>query len=178
MKKATPPKNGFRFTSILERSVNRLWGCHFRVPKRIVERLSGTGSRRVLCSVNGSAEHQCAILPQRGGTFVITVNKNMRDALGLDFGIEVQVTLKKDLSTYGLPLPAELQELLRQDPEGSTLFHALTQGRQRTLLYIIGLVKNPEKRTARAVAVVRHLKANGGIINYRQLNAMLIDPRR
>ena len=178
MKKRTSPNDELRFTSILERSTNKLWGCHFRVPDRIAKRLIDGESRRVVCALNGSAEYQCAMLPHGNGSFVITVNKKLRDALGLAFGMEVQVSLRKDISEYGLPLPEELQELLRQDAKGSTLFHALTRGRQRTLLYIIGSVKNAEKRIARAIGVVDHLKTNGGRINYKQLNAMLKDPRR
>jgi len=166
-----------RFTSILERSTNKLWGCHFRVPTRIAKQLFGNNSRRVVCSLNGSAPHQCAILPHGNGRFVITVNKKRRDTLGLDFGMKVSVTLKKDESEYGLPLPEELDELLRQDAEGRKLFHSLTAGRQRTLLHIIGSVKSPEKRVQRAIAVVNHLKVNKGKINYRQLNKSLRDPR-
>ncbi len=118
------------------------------------------------------------MLPFGDGVFVISVNKKLRDELGLGFGEEVRVCLKKDKSTYGLPLPDELKELLRQDTEGDELFHALTQGKQRTVLYIIGSVKSPEKRVARAVAVVAHLKANSGKINYKQLYLSLNSPRQ
>ena len=109
---------------------------------------------------------------------VITVNKKLRDSLGLAFGMEVDVRLMKDTTEYGLPLPEEFQELLRQDTEGNRLFHALTRGRQRTLLYIVGSAKNPEKRIARSISIIKHLKANRGTINYKQLSAMLKDPRR
>jgi hypothetical protein len=178
LKKVPPLKGGLRFTSILEQSSNKLWGCHFRVPNRIVKQLAEGNSRRVVCTLNGSTEYQCAMLPHGEGMFVITVNKKLRDTLGLEFGTEVQVRLRKDSSEYGLPLPEELREMFRQDAEGNAMFHALTRGRQRTLLYIIGTVKSSERRIARASAVVNHLKANSGKINYKQLNAALKDPRR
>ena len=171
-------KAAVRFTSILERSTNKLWGCHFRVPPRIAKQLAGDKERRVLCSLNGTAGYQCAILPHGNGRFVITVNQKRREALGLDFGAKVSVTLKRDQSEYGLPLPEELEELLRQDSEGNALFHALTRGRQRTLLYIIGSAKNPEKRIERALVIVNHLKLNKGKINYRQLSVSLKSRRR
>jgi hypothetical protein len=178
MKKVPSLRDGLRFTSILERSTNKLWGCHFRVPNRTAKRLMEGDSRRVVCTLNSSAEYQCAMLPHGDGVFVITVNKKLRDALGLEFGMEVQVSLRKDNSEYGLPLPEELREIFRQDAEGNALFHALTRGRQRTLLYIIGSVKSSERRIARAIVVVKHLKANNGTINYKQLNAAMKDPRR
>ena len=176
MKKQTAREVELRFTSILERSTNNLWGAHFRVPDIIAKRFTGGSSRRVVCSLNRTATYQCALLPHGDGTFVITVNKKLRNLLGLSFGETVQVALKKDESKYGLPLPPELDELLKQDTEGSALFHALTPGKRRTLLYIVGSAKNSDKRIARAIIIIRHLKVNKGKINYRQLSISLKDP--
>lgn len=163
------------FVSVLEQSTNKLWGSHFRVPKRIVEQLIDGGSRRIVCTLNDTAEYQCAIL-RLGNASVISVNKQLRDRLGLAYGMEVRVTLRKDSSKYGLPFPEELHELFRQDPEGKALFHALTAGRQRTLLYIIGSPKDIDQRVKRSAVVIRHLKSNGGKINYRQLSLSLRGP--
>jgi len=178
VKKRTPAKDSLRFTSVLERSNNKLWGGHFRVPTHVARKLIDGDSRRVVCNLNGAAEYQCAMLPHGNGSFVISVNKKLRDRLGLTFGAEVQVILKKDRSKYGLPLPDELRILLQQDVKGDKMFHALTRGKQRTLLYIVGSAKSPEKRVMRAVTVVNHLKANGGNINYKQLSVSLRDPIR
>lgn len=123
-----PDMKELAFTSVLERSGNRLWSCHFRVPSGIVHKLVGTDSRRVVCTLNASVKYQCAVLPRGNGIFVITVNKKIRDSLGLSYGMQVHVCLEKDTSRYGLPMPEELHELLRQDSEGRFLFHALTRG--------------------------------------------------
>jgi hypothetical protein len=157
----------------LVQSHNRLWGCHFGVPNSIAWKLVDGGSRRVFCSINGLAEHQCALLPHGNGSYVVTVNKKLLAALGLSFGARVHVSLRSDESKYGLPMAEELEELLRQDKEGSRLFHSLTAGRQRTLLYIINSAKNTGVKIRRAVIIVRHLKANVGKINYGQLSQML-----
>jgi len=93
--------------------------------------------------------------------------------LGLSFGMTVRVSLWKDESKYGLPMPLELEEQLRQDKEGDRLFHTLTAGRRRTLLYTINSAKNTDARLFRAVVIIRHLKANGGKVSYRQLSEML-----
>jgi uncharacterized protein YdeI (YjbR/CyaY-like superfamily) len=108
---------------------------------------------------------------------VISVNKAEQKSLGLTIGSEVTVSLTRDETAYGLPVPEEVRELLRQDREGDRLFHALTRGKQRTLLYFIDTAKDPEKRAMRALAVVRHLKANNGKINFRLLNLALRRPR-
>jgi Domain of unknown function (DUF1905)/Bacteriocin-protection, YdeI or OmpD-Associated len=167
----------FMFTSVLERSTNKLWGGHFIVPAEVAKRLISKRSRRVVCQLNNAAAYQCAMIPHGNGGFVITVNKKLRDSLGLDFGMNVNVTLRKDSSKYGLPVPEELKELLLQDRQGSDLFHSLTKGKQRTLLYIIGSAKTSPRRLERAVRVIKHLKVNLGTINYRQLNESLRSSR-
>lgn len=104
-----------------------------------------------------------------GGVFVIRVAKKILTALELSIGDRVDVKLWKDTTEYGLPLPVEFGELLRQDPIADKLFHALTRGRQRTLLHIAGAVKSSAKRAERAIAIVNHLKVNKGKIDYKRL---------
>lgn len=170
-------KKSARFTGVLERSGNRLWGGHVRVPERIANRLTDQASRRVLCRLNNETEFPCGLLHRGPRVFLITVNKKLRERLGLAFGMKVEIQLRRDDSRYGLPMPEEMDVLLRQDRGGSALFHALTPGKQRTLLYMVGAVKSPGKRITRALAVVTHLKSNGGRINYRQLNALMKEVR-
>jgi hypothetical protein len=130
-------------------------------------------SRRVLCRLNTLDERQCALLPIGNESFVVTVNRTQLKALGLDVGATVRVTLRKDESVYGLPVPQELTELFRQDTEGKRLFHALSRGRQRTLLYIVGKANTPDDRASRAVIVIQHLIENAGVIDYRKLSVRL-----
>jgi hypothetical protein len=158
-----------KFTGLLEVSRNRLWGSHVRVPGPIARELLAGGSRRVVRTLNGSAEHQCALLPFGQGVYVLSVNKTWLKTLRLSPGEHVAVTVRPDKSRYGLPLIEEMKEVLRQDPEGNRLFHALTPGRRRTLLHIAGTVKDPETRAWRAATILRHLKAHNGNILYRRL---------
>lgn len=161
------------FTSVLELSNNKLWGAHIVVPDVIAQVFASNGVRRVVCVLNEKIEYQCALLPKGDGSFLITVNKKIRDTLGLKAGSPVRAGLRKDESEYGLPMPEEMDEALSQDEEGSRHFHALTPGKIRTLLYIVGNVKDPDKRIGRALAILEHLKVNDGKINYRQLNEQI-----
>lgn len=167
-------EEALHFNSILEASTNKLWGCHFGVPQAVALALiDANESRRVVCNLNAQLEYQCALLPRGDGTFLITVNKKTQTQLGLKPGSKVSVSLWKDESEYGLPMPPELAELLAQDDEGDQLFHALTPGKIRTLLYIVGQPKNSEVRLHRALAVVEHLKQHHGKIDYKQLNVSI-----
>lgn len=162
-----------RFTSTLERSTNRLWSCHFSVPLSIAKQLIHGADRRVLCSLNGAPVRQCALIPHGKGEHVVTVNVRLRKELRISFGSKVDVRLRKDESTYGLPMPEELEELLRQDSVGKQMMHALTPGKLRTLLYIIGKAKTVDQRLLKSTIIVRHVKENAGKIAYRKLGAEL-----
>ena len=168
-----PQPDSFQFTAFIEISTNKLWGAHFAVPNLVSEALSGPEDKRVVCTLNEKVEYQCAMLPRGDGSFLITVNKKIRDQLNLKPGSQVRVSLHKDESEYGLPMPEELAAVLEQDPEGSQFFHALTPGKLRTLLYIVGQVKSSDKRIARALAIVEHLKGNAGKLDYKQLHLHL-----
>ena len=163
-------EDSLQFTAFLESSNNKLWGFHLPVPDPIAQVFLAEDARRVVCTLNEIVEFQCALIAKGEGVYCIMVNKKTRDQLGLKPGSSARVSLRKDESEYGLPMPEELAEVLAQDEEGNRLFHALTPGKLRTLLYIVGHVKNTDARISRALAIVGHLKANGGKINYRQLN--------
>jgi hypothetical protein len=160
----------FEFVSFLEISTNKLWGAHFSVPDLVSKALIDGDDRRVICVLNEHTTYQCALLPRGDGTFLISVNKKIRDQFHLKSGSQLHISLQKDHSEYGLPMPEELAEVLAQDKEGSELLHALTPGKIRTLLYIVGNVKSSEKRISRAFAIIEHLKKNGGKVDYKKLD--------
>ena len=157
------------FTAKLENFNTRLWSYHVKVPGPIAMHFLEMGDKRVVCRLNDTLEFQCAIMPAGEGVFFININKKIRDQLTLKEGSKVHVHLEKDNSEYGLPFPEELKELLDQDKEGNKLFHALTPGKQRNIIYAVGQVKNPDLRIQRAMVMINHLKKNGGKINFRQL---------
>ncbi|MCB0571617.1 MAG: DUF1905 domain-containing protein [Phaeodactylibacter sp.] len=172
-----PTGDAIEFTSVLEDFNSSLWGHHIVVPEAIAQVFLSQGSRRVVCRLNGQVEFQCALMPKGDGSYFININKKLRDKLGLKPGMAIQASLREDDSTYGLPMPEELRELLRQDEEGDRLFHALTPGKQRSLLYIVGSPKTSDTRLRRAIVVIEHLRNNGGKLNFRKLNEGLKQSR-
>jgi bifunctional DNA-binding transcriptional regulator/antitoxin component of YhaV-PrlF toxin-antitoxin module len=168
-----------RLTSVLTKSGNE-FGWHFlRFTEKAVAvlKFEDKKSRRVVCTLNGSHTFQCALLPWTKGGFCIVVNKKIRDKLGLVDGSKVKVELVKDESKYGLPMPKELREVLKQDREGYKLFHALTAGKQRTMLYYISKSKDVDRRIHMSLILVEHLKANEGKIVFPKLSEELKRPQ-
>lgn len=145
------------------------FGWHYLPVSREVSDAFGFkgNSRRVVATLNERVSYQCALMPKEGEFFVI-VNKKVRDQLGLRLGDTVRVELVKDESKYGLPMPEEFREVLNQDPEGDRLFHALTAGKQRSILYFIGKTKDIDKRIHYALVTIDHLKRNDGKIVHQE----------
>jgi hypothetical protein len=151
----TKSKTGWYFLNISTEIAKR-----FETDKR---------TRRVVCTLNETHVFQCALNPNGKGEYCIGVSKVIRDKLRLEEGDTVSILIEKDTSKYGAQMPEEFKEVLRQDPDGDRLFHALTGGMQRTLLYMIAGVKNIDKRIHLGLIVVEHLKDNGGKIDAAQL---------
>ena len=167
-----------RFIAVLTQSEHE-FGWHFLKfdSKRVAGlKFEDKKSRRVVCTLNGVHTFQCALLPWTQGGFCIVVNKKIREKLGIGHGDKVTVQLVKDESKYGLPMPKELKEVLRQDREASKLFHSLTAGKQRTMLYYIAKSKDVDKRIHMSLILVEHLKNNDGKIIFPKLSAELKRP--
>lgn len=160
-----------KFRTTIERSPETS-GWHFLViEKKTADKLSFPDQyKRVVCTINGAEPFQCALMPS-GGKFYIIVNKKKRDSLGIVAGDTVNAELVIDESKYGLPMPEELREVLNQDPDGDRLFHALTAGKQRSMLYYLGNIKDIDKRIHAALIFIDHLKDNDGKI----INSVLME---
>lgn len=152
-------------------------GWHFLLVDKAIEQKFGFEgkSKRVVCSINGGTTFQCALMPW-GELFYIIVNKRKRDEVGIVAGDTVDVVLVKDESKYGLPMPEEFREVLNQDPEGDKLFHGLTAGKQRSMLYYIGNIKDIDQRIHAGLIIIDHLKDNQGKVIDKQLYEELKRP--
>ncbi len=137
-----------------------------RVPKAKVASFGFKGNlRRVVCTLNGTETFNCSLFPSRGEYF-ITLNKKLREKLAVEVGNAITIELEKDASKYGMPMPEEFAEVLRQDPDGAKHFNALSPGNQRLMLKLIVFVKDVDKRIARALVGIELLKRSDGAFDY------------
>ena len=155
-----------KILSILEITDNSPPWHILRVPKVAVADFGFKGNlRRVICRLNGTEPFNCSLFPSRGDYF-ITVSKKLRQQLGVEVGDSVTVELAKDESKYGMPMPDEFSEVLRQDPEGERRFNQLSPGDQRLMLKLIVFVKDVDRRIARSLAGIELLKRSDGKFEY------------
>lgn len=147
----------------------------FPIPAQVVAPLLARPENpfRVIINVNGQGLIHSGLMPDGKGNYFVTVSKNIRQRFGLKEGDEVRLTIHPDDSDYGMPLPEELAELWALDEEAKRLFHALTPGKQRGLIYQVDKPKGAATRVKKAVQIHEYLKQSGGILDYKELNAFM-----
>ncbi|EON78170.1 hypothetical protein ADIS_1367 [Lunatimonas lonarensis] len=158
-----------RFASTLEDFHSSLWRYHIPVPDDIAVMFIDGDNRRVLVWVEHSERLHLALMKQSDYWFIL-INKPLVASLEIKEGQSVRVRMEKDNSLYGHEMPAEFEELLKQEVEANEYFQRLTKGKQRALIYLVAKVKNPHSRINKALAICSHLTETSGVLDFKQLN--------
>jgi hypothetical protein len=146
-----------KFQTCIDR-LDKLKLNYIEIPVNIVKEMGGTFKMRLMCSVNGAEPFHGGLVALGEGKGYITLNNKRMKELGLSIGDWVEVVLNPDESKYGMPVPEELAELLRQDPEGERRFEMLTPGKQRYIIHYVSQVKSSQLRIDRAMLLIGNLK--------------------
>ena len=99
-----------------------------------------------------------AALQKRKGRYVITFSKDKQKELQLLPGDQFYVSLEEDSSKYGVEMPEEMKAVLETDPEAESIFESLTDGRKRSLIYMILKFKNSQTRIDKSLILSENLK--------------------
>ena len=158
----------------LEKFDSNLWGLHFPIPDEIAAQFIEGNNRRVICRINDIHSMQCALMPSSEGYFLL-INKSLVSKLGLLIGEKVLIKLEKDRSEFGHEVPDVFSALLEQDEEGREYFYKLTPGKQRSLIYIVGKVKNLDSQLVKSLAILEHLRDEKGKLDFKKLNILIKD---
>ena len=150
--------NAIVYTTNIQR-LPHLVGMHYlEVPQEVVQQLGGKFKVRLCCTVNRALTFQCGLVALGQGSGYISINTARMRQLNVRNGDKVEVMFEKDESAYGMEMPPELAELLRQDEEGKTRFNQLTPGRQRYIIHYVSAVKSSQLRIDRAIQLIENLK--------------------
>jgi hypothetical protein len=141
---------------VLEKSGS--WGYCIILPQSVAEPFMVSGNKRVMCTLNGNLALHSAIMKSKEGEYYITISSKVCKQLGLSAGHKVKIHLEVDTAEYQFSMPEELQEVLDSDPEAATAFEALTDGKKRSIMYLVTLVKSADKRIERALLIAHKIK--------------------
>ena len=117
-----------------------------------------SGNKRVVCTLNDNLALHSAIMKNKVGEYYITISSKVCKQLGLSVGDKVKIHLQVDTAEYQFSMPEELQEVLDSDPEAAIAFEALTDGKKRSIMYLVTLVKSADKRIERALLIAHKIK--------------------
>ena len=156
------------FKSKIEKIKSNVWSYCFYVPDDIKEKY--LPKKRVVCIINDELSMHAGLMPAGNDRYFITINKENRIKLKVNEGDTITIEIDFDKSKYGIPMPEEMDELLKIDDEASNYFHKLTPGKQRSLLYLIGKSKSTDIRIKKALVVTEVLKKYKGKLDFKILN--------
>lgn len=131
--------------------------CYVLVPTTISAAFIKAGHKRVVCTINDHEFH-VALMPRKEGGHIITLGASKMKILKLKAGAVINATLEPDTSDYQFEMPEEFAEVLQSDADASKIFHSLTQGNQRSLIYLVSQVKSADKRIERALKIAEKIK--------------------
>ncbi|WP_421976260.1 YdeI/OmpD-associated family protein [Roseivirga seohaensis] len=160
------------FTTTLAQFHYEHWSYHLPVSPEITAQFTNGNNRRVKCLINNKITIHTALMPINEGSYIL-VNQKIRTKLNISEGDKVEVTLEKDNSEYGIPMPESFNVLLDQDEVGSKFFHSLTPGKQRSLIYIVGKVKSIDSQLNKGLAILDHLTEVQGKLDFKALNVKI-----
>lgn len=120
--------------------------------------ITKAGNKRAICNLNNTLEFHCAVMPKKEGGHFINIGSAICKKLKLREGLKLSATFSIDKTEYQFEMPKELKEVLNTDTKAEKLFHSLTEGNQRGLIYLVAQVKSVDKRIERALKIAERLK--------------------
>ncbi|TXK26405.1 DUF1905 domain-containing protein [Pontibacter qinzhouensis] len=131
---------------------------YLEISEEVVQSLGGKFKVRMICTVNSKVTFQCGLVALGQGRGYITISGSRMKKASLSRGDQVSVLLENDDSEYGVEVPEELEELLRQDEEGNQRFSQLAMGMKRYIIQYVAGVKSSQLRIDRALLLIGNLK--------------------
>ncbi len=125
---------------------------------KTVAKLTKGGNKRVICTINKTEKLHAAIMPKKDGGHFVIIGSSICKKLKLKVGAEIKVSFVIDKTEYQFDMPEELKEVLDTDEEANKIFHELTPGNQRGLIYLLSLVKSSDKKIERALKIAESIK--------------------
>jgi hypothetical protein len=135
------------------------------VQQSVLKKFGGKFNVRVECHVflgrasTAGAVFNCALMPFGNGNAFIMLNKKRVELLSLKKGMRIFAVLVRDQSKYGVPLPDEFEEWLKQSKQDRSRFDQLSPGKRRSVIFFIASSKNSEGRLEKIAQVMCNLRS-------------------
>jgi hypothetical protein len=147
---------------------------YIEIPVDLAEQLKpGTKqSFRVKGKLDRHPIEGMSLLPMGGGNFIMTLNADLRKAIGKRRGAQLQVQLMADDNPTPVTCP-ELMECLEDDPDALNFFNGLAKSHRNYFMTWINSAKTQatkDKRIAEAVVALGKRQAFNEMLRARKDN--------
>ncbi len=159
----------YNLYSILEKfERSKVWNFHFKISDKIAHEILKEG-KRVIITINNDISYQCGLLSAGDLGYFVIVNADIRKKAKISLYDRVSLHIQYDDSKYGLPVPGVFEELLLQDDPFKRVFHGLSMGKQRSLMYMVGTFKSEQKQLEKLMTIRDYLMQVDGKLDYKEL---------
>ena len=152
------------FTAVLEPDGTALKWTIARVPFDIAKVWPTRRGRRVKGEISssnaasGGFAFRTSLFPDPVGQgHILLVNKKMQKGAHARAGEKVRITLEPDLEEREVPIPAELDRILKSDRQLKKWFGALSDSMRREIGKWVGEPSGPETRLKRAEKIAERM---------------------
>lgn len=160
-----------KFTANINRFEDASY-IHFyiEIPETIFNEIKKTANeKRIICTLNSNIIFHCAMIPNKTFHYLM-LNQEICKKNNFQFNDCINVEILPDNSKYGMEVCEEFEEILATDDDGNFWFEKLTNGKKRSLLYMINKIKNSQTRIEKTFVILDHLKRNKGTLDFKLLN--------
>ena len=144
------------FTSVLERSGDRLNWTIIRVPLDVAEIWGKRGQLRVKGEINGFA-FRTSLFPDGKGGHVLIVNKKMQAGGKVGLGERAKFLMERDTTPRSVTVPGELLRVLGESKRLRKFYDSFNHSYRNYMASWIAEPKSGEARVRRAEQIAERL---------------------
>lgn len=143
---------------LLKLDPNRGGYFYLTVPAEVAKQFPKGKSTRLICIINEKIELSSGLNHLKNGDFFIIVATRHVKALKKKAGDVVEFTIREDSRPLGVEMPEVLEALLEQDADLAMIFEGLTDGKKRSLIFMIMKLKDVDKQIQNATRFLSDVK--------------------
>ena len=147
---------------------NRGGYYYLTVEATVVAGFSQRHKTRLQCVLNEAITLSCGLNPLGDGRYFIIVASRYVKALKRKEGDGLSFRLTEDENPLGVSVPEVLEALLEQDEELKAVYDVLSDGKKRSLIFLIKDIKNIDKQVQKATKFLQDVKHNRSPYQHRR----------
>ena len=135
-------------------------GGYFYLPVELATVLlfSRQQKTRLQCVLDEQLTLSCGLNPLGDGNYFIMVATRHVKALNKKEGDLVSFQLTEDPNPLGVALPEVLEALLEQDEDLKATYDSMTDGKKRSLIFLLSTTKDIDRQVQKAVQFLGDVK--------------------